>query len=182
MAAPDNTPIFAGGELILSPSDFTTADDYGGTRLGITTGLEFVYRPVYAPILAAEYGNAETDGIFRHFECLLRFRIANWDANAVGTYFPGTSSGTKGVIAPISEAALASGALMSSNAVDIAHVARHSTAAAEDPSLRVYRAYPADELSTVVLRDSAPAEILCAFRCVMNSSEEIAKWARAADQ
>lgn len=182
MAAPDNTPIYAGGEVILTPTDFTTSPAYGGTRLGITTGLEFDYRPVYAPILAAEYGNAETDGIFRYFECVVRFRVSNWDEDALGIYFPGTSSGTKGIVAPISEAALAAGALMSTLAVDIAHVARHSTTTAEDPTLRIYNAYPADELSQVVLRDSQPAEVLCAFRCTMNSSEAIAKWARAADQ
>lgn len=94
MAAADEQLIFAGGRLILTPTDLGTAPNYGGTQLGTVQDVALTCVTRTAPIVAEEYGGEVVDEIYMGEEWVCTAILRNFDPDAITAIFPNTSAGT----------------------------------------------------------------------------------------
>lgn len=181
MAAPTGETIYAGGRLILNPSD--NSDPDSGTEAGDVHECRVRTVERSAPILAEEYGGEEVEAIYLRTEVFLRFLIVNWDADAFAAQFPGVSAGTTRPIVPIPATSFKPGARMKSRAVKFLWAPTHNGATSEDPGWLAISAYPErDHARVIQFRDSEQASLEVLYRCTRESGDLILKFAALEDQ
>lgn len=142
MSAPAASAIDRGpGTLIITPTNLATATTYGGTILGATRAHEIDFLDDEILVPGEEFGGATTEALEVQRGCIFYCLMRGFDANALATIFPATSTGSSTgakVIDGGVQSTVRSGHLRSARAVKL-------LLAADDPTKRsvlIYKAMP----------------------------------------
>lgn len=84
----------APGEICFGPTSTSTAFPHGGTSLGSVRGISFRPNMRSRPVIAEEFFGRPVDHIYAGDAAILVVILRSWDADAVGTLFPGGGTGT----------------------------------------------------------------------------------------
>lgn len=83
------------GRLAKAPTDFTAAFPHGGTALGLFGKIELRIVPIRGEVTAEEYHGIPVEVIEGGERVVVGALLREYDADAISTLFPGTSTGTK---------------------------------------------------------------------------------------
>lgn len=80
-------------ELVHTPTDFTAASPYGGTRMGLIAEMEFQIAPQVYYARDEAWGGQITDGILAAEPCAFTCFLRSWDNDAIAKVFHNTAVG-----------------------------------------------------------------------------------------
>lgn len=83
MGSSSETILLGNGRLIKTPTDNTTAPNYGGTRLGTVQDFQVEINRITYQIRAEEHGGAVIKTVNLRSEVLVSATFQNWDQDAV---------------------------------------------------------------------------------------------------
>jgi hypothetical protein len=128
------------GRLCINPTNLANAFPCGGTDLGAVRGIELRQDAPYYALTAEEFGFEPVEYLERGTVWGLSCVLRGWDANAIATLFPNTSTGTTTGEKVIAEpGSVRAGIVISGRSVKLAFVPDNADGA---PTVLLYKALP----------------------------------------
>jgi len=169
------------GRLYADPTDFSAAEPYGGTRLGMFKQIVLRFGSEHKTITAEEWGNQVVQVIHGGTSLVVAATLREFDNDALAAIFLDTAAGSPSgerVIKIRADAGRA-GTKLTTKAMKLLFVPR---AATRQPSIYIRQAVPvlADETS-IALATHEEVGIPVLFYGIPDTSEDVAEIGRLGD-